>query len=174
MSAIEGGAMQDKAGAQVDDLVKRARSVADHAFSGTPLFVAELADALEAQSAELTRLRERNAELEAKVFNLDLQFDGALQRENFAREQRDAALSRITPLEARLEAFRKALAPFSMCAAPFGKDWSDNDEIACEPMDLNGEGGNGYLLFALKVSDFRKANALMSALRMEGEKDGVE
>jgi hypothetical protein len=51
----------------IDGLVKRARSVADHAFSGAPRFIGELADALESQSAELTRLRERNAELETST-----------------------------------------------------------------------------------------------------------
>jgi len=77
---------------QIDELVKRARSVADHAFSGTPQFVAELADAIESQSAELTRLRDRNAELVK-------QFEAHDELLHQCLDERDSYKDRIAVLE---------------------------------------------------------------------------
>jgi hypothetical protein len=57
--------------------------------------------------------------------------------------------------QAMIEHLRDVLTPFAECAAPFGQDWMDTDEIACEPME--NDGGNGNLLFTLKVSEFRAA-----------------
>ena len=65
MSAIEDGAMQDKAGAQIDDLVKRLQVYASDWRNR-----AESKTVVDEAAAELTRLRERNAELEKALQKL--------------------------------------------------------------------------------------------------------
>lgn len=90
MSAIEDGAMQH------DDLVKRGRELYHCIGQKCSKIKDELSDALESQSAELTHLRERNAELE--VWNVKLTHDF-----NFLNSDGAKLSARIAILEAQLE-----------------------------------------------------------------------
>ena len=64
MSAIEDRATQGQA-AKIDELAERLREIGRDTDGAK--FSHEAADVLESQSAELTRLRERNAELEKEL-----------------------------------------------------------------------------------------------------------
>jgi chromosome segregation ATPase len=124
MSAIEDGAMQDKDVAQTDDLVKRLRGDGEFGYGVTGI---EAADALESQSAELTRLRERNKYLEeaatyhAKWLDnyktkigslrernaeLTKSYDLAMRRSNAWREQAEKAEAREAEMSDDIETLR--------------------------------------------------------------------
>jgi len=105
-----------------DDLVKRARRFAadmrehmgppEMCPSPTGDDMEDIADALESQSAELARLRERNAELEEE---LDAwRMDGS------------SAADRVASLEATVRGLREALKPFS--------DAADKAQISGSPV----------------------------------------
>lgn len=63
----------------------------------------------------------------------------------------------LTSLERAHQGARKALEPFAECSKVFGESWCDADEIACEPFVEATAGGNRFLLFAIKVGQFRAA-----------------
>jgi hypothetical protein len=141
--------MQDKAGAQVDELVKRMRH-----YEFVPFDLHdEAADALESQSAELTRLRERNAELEKEL---------GLANRQIAATGRAWSADR-TRLEATVREMREAL------------EWYGENARLCRL--IHGEGDKGRN--ALSDDGGKRACAVIASLesvvgKSKGQKDGVE
>jgi hypothetical protein len=138
MSAIEDGAMQNC------DLVRLLRGSGEFGYGETGI---EAADALEALAAELTRLRERNAELERE----SREYEGTIAH-------LEAATVRISSLEATVREMREAIS--GLLATP---------EIAdAHPLDKDEE---------THIAERKARAALASSesvVKSEGENDGVE
>ncbi len=79
-----------------------------------------------------------------------------------ARARYRAILAAVLPLV--LAGPRKALRPPASPAEIFGADWSDDDELAVEPIDDYGCGSNGRLLFTIKIGDLRRARSELSRI----------
>jgi chromosome segregation ATPase len=124
------------------------------------MFMVATSDALETHAAALTRLRKQCEAKDAEIERLRVERDeikkAAIRDANTVIECLEASNSNaIASLEAQLQAFREA--------AENIRDRSWNERAR-----------SGMWWRRSRAMPFECYNALMSALRMEGEKDGVE
>jgi hypothetical protein len=174
---------------QIDELVKELRKI----NNGLACLAA---NALEIQSAELTRLRERNAELEQnaaeayQAVGMLIETIGADDDENVVRLQdilaygktqdgkdllpfpllsnvrAEKAEARISSLEATARELREALVPFSEAAKQLDDDFRDVSDIWEHSSAM-----------AITGADIRNAARVVAAsesvvVKSEGEKNG--
>jgi len=170
---------------QIEELVERLRGDGEFGYGEVGH---QAADALEAQAAENTRLRDGLS----AIVNCQSPLTRAQVREacaeilaghTTAMTDQSPFAARIATLEAQLTKLKSAAKPFELFAKsllewrdPYGlvqSKWPENIPVLDRSHPVEGE---GRIMQRCRVfrHDFEKLAALMSALRNTETKDGVE